>query len=70
MSARYGTAFERIRAILAARSQAQPLLEAQEIRAQLGGSPSIRTVRRYIESIRNGDGQKIGRRGQTSRGDV
>jgi hypothetical protein len=65
MSARYTLAFERIRALLESRSQAQPLLEAEEIRRQLGGWPSIRTVRRYVESIRNGDVQ-IGRHGQTS----
>jgi hypothetical protein len=52
MSARYTLAFERIRALLESRSQAEPLLEAEEIREQLGGWPTVRTIQRYVEQIR------------------
>jgi len=67
VSARYRTAFERIRAILVGRSQAEPLLQAEEIRSQLGGWPSTRTIQRYIERIR---ADQIGVQRQTSPSDV
>jgi hypothetical protein len=44
---------ERIRQLLAQRSQAAPLLTAHEIRAILGGSPTLRTVERYMRQIRD-----------------
>lgn len=53
MTARYPAAFQRIRALLAARSQAEPLLEAEEIRAILGGWPDVRTIQRYVARIRD-----------------
>jgi hypothetical protein len=55
---RYRAAFESVRALLAARSQAEPLLEADEIRTALGGWPSLRTVQRYVEDIRSAGAQR------------
>ena len=76
MTAHYASALEEIRAILASRTQAQPLLEAQDIWDALTcwPIPSLRTIRRFMEQIRaesevghGRDGQNCGHRGQTAR---
>ena len=78
MSAHYRAAREEIRAILASRTQAQPLLEAADIWDELTcwPLPSLRTIRRFMEQIRaesvemldkevGRDGQNCGHHGQT-----
>jgi hypothetical protein len=77
MSARYASALEEIRAILTSRTQAQPLLEAQDVWDALTcwPIPSLRTIRRFMEQIRaesevGHDGQNCGHRGQTARSAV
>jgi len=54
----YRPAIEQVREILAGRSQAQPLLEARDVWDLLNcwPVPSVRTVRRYMEQIRDENG--------------
>jgi len=68
MTARYSSALEEIRSLLASRSQADPVLEARDVWEELTcyPVPSLRTVRRLMEQIRND--QEFGRRGQSKRG--
>lgn len=79
MSARYASALEEIRAILASRTQAQPLLEAAQVWDELTcwPIPSLRTIRRFMEQIRaesevryDHDGHRHGHHGQTTAPDV
>jgi hypothetical protein len=77
MSARYASALEEIRAILASRTQAQPLLEAADVWDELTcwPIPSLRTIRRFVEQIRaeseaGHDGHPHGHRGQTAQNGV
>jgi hypothetical protein len=83
MTARYASALEEIRAILAKRTQAEPLLEAADIWDELTcwPLPSLRTIRRFVEQIRaesaemldkevGRDGQNYGHRGQTAQNGV
>lgn len=83
MSARYASALDEIRAILASRTQAQPLLEAADVWDELTcwPIPSLRTIRRFMEQIRaesvemlakevGHDGQPHGHRGQTAQNGV
>lgn len=69
MNARYTDAYSEIAGILAARTQAEPLLDAKDVWRQLTcwPLPSPRSVRRYMERIRK---QRIGHRGQTLRSDA
>lgn len=62
MSARYATAFEQIREILSARTQAQPLLEAAEIWDTLTcyPVPSVRTIQRFMDEIRRENADTFG----------
>lgn len=65
MSAHYREAQEQIRAILASRTQAEPLLEGAEVWELLTcyPVPSVRTVQRYIDAIRHGEGFDVERHG-------
>ena len=66
MTTRYASALEEIRSLLGSRSQADPQLEAPDVWEELTcyPVPSLRTVRRLMEQIRN---EGLGRRGQSSR---
>ncbi len=67
MSTRYTPALAEIRALLAGRTQADPMLDARDVWEELTGYPvpSLRTVRRLMEQVR-GEGE-FGRRGQTAK---
>lgn len=70
MTIHYRTAREQIEAMLSSRTQADPLLEAEEIWDELDcwPVPSVRTVQRYMDEIRNGIGvqrQEVGAERQT-----
>jgi hypothetical protein len=68
----YKPAIDQVREILGSRSQAEPLLEARDIWDLLDcwPVPSVRTVQRYMNEIRNEgtvvERQNIGVRRQTS----
>jgi len=70
----YKPAIDQVREILAARSQAEPLLEARDVwdLLECWPVPSLRTVQRYMNEIRNEgsvvERQNIGVRRQTSPG--
>jgi len=73
MTARYASALEQIRAILSSRTQAEPLLEAEDLWNEINcwPVPSLRTIRRFMEQIRaeaevGHDGHQVGHRGQTT----
>lgn len=81
MTTRYAAALDEIRALLAGRTQADPMLDARDVWEELRcyPVPSLRTIRRLIEQVRaEGDfghrghpikstagGQTTGRPGQT-----
>jgi hypothetical protein len=54
MAGRYATALEQIRALLASRSQAQPLMTAKHISDELTcwPVPPLRTIRWYMQQVR------------------
>lgn len=75
MTTRYASALAEIRALLASRTQADPTLDARDVWEELTcyPVPSLRTVRRLMEQIRDeagfgrhGQPNATGRRGQTA----
>lgn len=71
MTGRYATAYEQIRAILESRTQADPILNANDISDELTcwPIPPLRTIRRYMEHVRieSEKSRLLGHRGQTAR---
>jgi hypothetical protein len=67
MTTRYTAALAEIRSILSGRTQADPMLEAQDVWEELTcyPVPSLRTVRRLMDKVRSETG--FVRRGQTAR---
>jgi hypothetical protein len=63
----YATAIKQIRALLAARSQAEPIMQAKHVSVELTcwPIPPLRTIRRYMEQMRKES--EIGHRGQKTR---
>ncbi len=63
MAGRYASALEQVRAILASRSQAEPILQAKHLSDEFAcwPIPSLRTIRRMMEQVRL---EAAGRRGQ------